>query len=73
MPPLLIDRSKLPSEQENKRLNVSKKMSTAMNDLQGALFVAGKRLNEVTGYSGIEQMKKVVGEQGIAHITIRIG
>lgn len=62
--PARIDVTKLPSTIENKRLGISKKFSTAMNDVQGALFVAGKRLNEVTGYAGIEQMKKAIESQG---------
>lgn len=43
-----------------------------MNDVQGALFVAGKRLNEVTGYAGIEQMKKAIESQGTYHFGLPI-
>lgn len=59
-----VDVTKLPSTIESKRIEISKRISTAMNDLQGTLFVAGKRLNEVTGYAGIEQMKKAIEAQG---------
>ena len=60
-----VDITKLPSTIESKRIRISKRISAAMNDLQGTLFVAGKRLNEVTGYAGIEQMKKAIEAQGI--------
>jgi len=59
-----VDVTKLPSTIESKRIEISKRISAAMNDLQGTLFVAGKRLNEVTGYAGIEQMKKAIEAQG---------
>ncbi|KAI5806753.1 putative mitochondrion biogenesis protein [Peziza echinospora] len=58
-----VDPAKLPSATEKKRTEFSRKISAVMNDLQGALFVAGKRLNELTGYSGIEQMKKSIEAQ----------
>jgi len=60
----LVDVAKLPSTIESKRIEISKRISAAMNDLQRTLFVAGKRLNEATGYAGIEQMKKAIEAQG---------
>ncbi|RPB18548.1 hypothetical protein L211DRAFT_843452 [Terfezia boudieri ATCC MYA-4762] len=65
--PPRVDVTKLPSTIESKRIEISKRISAAMNDLQGTLFVAGKRLNEVTGYAGIEQMKKAIEAQE-AHV-----
>ncbi len=35
-----------------------------MDNLQSNIFIAGKRLNDLTGYSGIEAMKKEIEEQG---------
>ena len=35
-----------------------------MDNLQSNIFIAGKRLNDLTGYSGIEAMKKDIEEQG---------
>ncbi|KAF8417057.1 putative mitochondrion biogenesis protein [Tirmania nivea] len=62
-----VDVTKLPSTIESKRIEISKRISAAMNDLQSTLFVAGKRLNEATGYAGIEQMKKAIEAQE-AHV-----
>ena len=68
--PTWIDVTKLPSTIEDRRMEISRKFSKAMNDLQGAFFVAGKRLNEVTGYAGIEQMKKAIEAQGTPSLTL---
>lgn len=65
-----IDFTKLPSTIDDRRMEISKRLSKAMNDLQGAFFVAGKRLNEVTGYAGIEQMKKAIEAQGTSPLTL---
>jgi len=35
-----------------------------MDNLQSNIFIAGKRLNDLTGYSGIEVMKKEIEQQG---------
>ncbi|KAF8461407.1 Mdm33 family-domain-containing protein, partial [Kalaharituber pfeilii] len=63
----LIDIASLPSQKESRRTELSKRFSAAMNNVQGALFVAGRRLNEITGYSGIEQMKRAIEAQE-AHV-----
>jgi len=35
-----------------------------MDHLQSNIFIAGQRLNDLTGYSGIEALKKDIEEQG---------
>jgi len=54
----------LPSHEEERRSRVSKHLSHVMDNLQSNIFIAGKRLNDLTGYSGIEAMKKEIEEQG---------
>ncbi|RPB05910.1 hypothetical protein L873DRAFT_1660397 [Choiromyces venosus 120613-1] len=62
-PPPQPELKNLPSQQEKRRLNVSKKFSTTMDDLQTAMFSAGQKLNEITGYSDIEALKKSIEQQ----------
>jgi len=35
-----------------------------MDNIQAVVFNAGQRLNELTGYSGIEALKMAIEEQG---------
>ncbi|KAJ5218617.1 uncharacterized protein N7498_000716 [Penicillium cinerascens] len=51
-------RGGLPSYLESRRSQMSKQFSTMMDNLQSNVFVAGQRLNDLTGYSGIEALKK---------------
>ncbi|KAJ5804409.1 uncharacterized protein N7518_000712 [Penicillium psychrosexuale] len=48
----------LPSYLESRRSKWSKQFSTVMDNLQSNVFVAGQRLNDLTGYSSIEALKK---------------
>ncbi|PYH49619.1 putative mitochondrion biogenesis protein (She9) [Aspergillus saccharolyticus JOP 1030-1] len=48
----------LPSYLENRRSQFAKQFSTVMDNLQSNIFVAGQRLNDLTGYSAIEALKK---------------
>ena len=57
-------RSDLPSQQEGRRSHMSKRFSHLMDDLQSNIFIAGQRLNDLTGYSGIETLKKEIEQQG---------
>ncbi|KAJ5832804.1 hypothetical protein N7474_001115 [Penicillium riverlandense] len=50
----------LPSSLESRRSQVSKQFTTLMDNLQSNIFVAGQRLNDLTGYSGIEALKKEI-------------
>ncbi|KAJ6019642.1 hypothetical protein N7522_001709 [Penicillium canescens] len=47
----------LPSYLESRRSQMSKQFSTMMDNLQSNVFVAGQRLNDLTGYSSIEALK----------------
>ena len=57
-------RSDLPSQEENRRSHLSKRFSHIMDHLQSNIFIAGQRLNDLTGYSGIEALKKDIEQQG---------
>ncbi|CAG7981673.1 unnamed protein product [Penicillium salamii] len=50
----------LPSYLESRRSKWSKQFDTAMDNLQSNVFVAGQRLNDLTGYSSIEALKKEI-------------
>ena len=56
----------LPSKQEGRRSHLSKQLSHMMDNLQSNVFIAGQRLNDLTGYSGIEALKKDIEQQGIS-------
>ncbi|CAG8897703.1 unnamed protein product [Penicillium egyptiacum] len=47
----------LPSYLESRRSKWSKQFTTVMDNLQSNVFVAGQRLNDLTGYSSIEALK----------------
>lgn len=59
-------RGGLPSFVEERRSKMSKQFTTMMDNLQSNVFVAGQRLNDLTGYSGIEALKNEVQEQGLS-------
>lgn len=54
----------LPSYLENRRSRYSKQFTEMMDNLQSNVFVAGQRLNDLTGYSSIEALKKEIESQG---------
>jgi sensitive to high expression protein 9 len=58
-------RGGLPSYLESRRSKWSKQFDTAMDNLQSNVFVAGQRLNDLTGYSSIEALKKDIQFQGM--------
>ena len=47
----------LPSAEEGRRLAITKRFSHLMDHLQGNIFIASQRINDLTGYSGIEALK----------------
>ena len=47
----------LPSAEEGRRSAVTKRFSHIMDHLQGNIFIASQRINDLTGYSGIEALK----------------
>lgn len=59
-------RDNLPSQDEGQRSHLSKKFSHLMDNVQSNIFFAGQRLNDLTGYSGIEALKRDIQEQGQA-------
>ncbi|KAI1142181.1 Mdm33 family-domain-containing protein [Hypoxylon sp. FL0543] len=50
----------LPSSQNSRRSTLNRKLSTFMDRAQTTLFAASQRINEVTGYSGIETLKSQI-------------
>lgn len=54
--------SQLPSIQEQRRSSLSKRFTSVMDNLQGNIFIASQRLNELTGYSGIEALKHQISK-----------
>ena len=57
-------RSELPSHEEGRRSHISKSFTRVMDHLQSNIFIAGQRLNDLTGYSGIEALKRDIEIQG---------
>lgn len=57
-------RSELPSHEEGRRSQISKSFTRIMDHLQSNIFIAGQRLNDLTGYSGIEALKRDIELQG---------
>lgn len=64
-------RSDLPSQEEGRRSHISKRFSHVMDHLQSNIFIAGQRLNDLTGYSGIEALKKDIEQQGRSSTHLR--
>ena len=62
-------RNDLPSQEEGRRSHVSKSFSHLMDHVQSNIFIAGQRLNDLTGYSGIEALRKEIEEQGISWLV----
>lgn len=55
--------SELPSHTESRRTDLSKRFSHLMDTVQSNIFTASQRLNDLTGYSGIEALKKSIESQ----------
>jgi sensitive to high expression protein 9 len=54
----------LPSYLESRRSKWIKQFSTVMDNVQSNVFVAGQRLNDLTGYSSIEALKNDIQFHG---------
>ncbi|RDL39959.1 Sensitive to high expression protein 9 [Venustampulla echinocandica] len=54
------DPSDLPSAEDGRRSALTKRFSHVMDHLQGNLFIASQRINDLTGYSGIEALKSKI-------------
>ncbi|KFX96848.1 hypothetical protein V490_03102 [Pseudogymnoascus sp. VKM F-3557] len=50
----------LPSTTEGRRSHISKRLTNIMDNLQGNIFLASQHLNDLTGYSGIEALKRTI-------------
>lgn len=59
-----VARKDLPSEQDGRRSQISRRFTHLMDHLQSNIFIAGQRLNDLTGYSGIEALKRDIEQQG---------
>ncbi|CZT45437.1 related to mitochondrion biogenesis protein (She9) [Rhynchosporium secalis] len=57
-PPPDDEPNNLPSAEEGRRMAVTKRFSHLMDHLQGNIFIASQRINDLTGYSGIEALKE---------------
>lgn len=53
----------LPSEKDSRRSDWSRWASEKLDQFQATLFTAGRTLNDITGYSSIERLKKAIDEQ----------
>ena len=58
-----VERPELPSSSERRRTQLSKHFSHVMDHLQTNIFTASQRLNDLTGYSGIEALKESIAKQ----------
>lgn len=54
---------RLPSQLEQRRWNISKRLEGAVDQLQWKVLTAGQRLNDLTGYSAIERLKEDISAQ----------
>ena len=68
VPPPQTNRSDLPSQSEHRRSQTSKRFTHIMDSLQSRVFIAGQRINDLTGYSGIEALKKDIEDQGLSSL-----
>jgi sensitive to high expression protein 9, mitochondrial len=55
--------NELPSHTESRRTDLSRRFSILMDNVQSNIFTASQRLNDLTGYSGIEALKKSIENQ----------
>jgi sensitive to high expression protein 9, mitochondrial len=55
--------NELPSHTDSRRTDLSRRFSHLMDNVQSNIFTASQRLNDLTGYSGIEALKKSIENQ----------
>lgn len=67
--------TELPSVAESRRSDVNQTFSQAMDNLQARVLTASQTLNDITGYSGIEAIKKendaIEAQLAEAHVRVR--
>jgi sensitive to high expression protein 9 len=61
--PDALQTAELPSTSERRRTQLSKRFTHVMDHLQTNVFTASQRLNDLTGYSGIEALKDSITKQ----------
>ncbi len=63
-----IEGNELPSSVEQRRAQVTKRLHSFMDNLQSKLFVASQHINDLTGYSSIDGLKRSIidNEQRLA-------
>lgn len=57
--------SDLPSETEGRRSDFARQFGEMMDKVQSNIFIAGRHLNDLTGYSAIEKLKQDILAQGM--------
>lgn len=57
--------SDLPSETDSRRSDFARKFGDLMDKVQSNIFMAGRHLNDLTGYSAIEKLKQDILAQGM--------
>ena len=55
--------SDLPSQTSSRQSNLSKRFSHIMDNFQSNIFTASQRINDLTGYTGIEKLRMNIEEQ----------
>lgn len=54
----------LPSSASQRRSDASKRLSKLMDRIESSVFIAGQRLNDLTGYTGIDALRREIDNQG---------
>ena len=54
----------LPSSANERRSDASKRFSRFMDRMESSIFIAGQRLNDLTGYTGIDALRREIEDQG---------
>ncbi|KFY24866.1 hypothetical protein V491_01989 [Pseudogymnoascus sp. VKM F-3775] len=60
LPATSPNNGELPSATERRRSQISKRLTNIMDNLQGNIFLASQHINDLTGYSGIEALKRTI-------------
>lgn len=55
----------LPSKIEARRSKLARTLSTKLDELQTAIFTAGRTINDITGYSEIDALRRAIERQGM--------
>ncbi|KAK6352762.1 sensitivity to high expression protein she9 [Orbilia brochopaga] len=63
--------AELPSAKEGKRSSLAKSLSDRLDHMQAAIFMAGQKINDLTGYSGIEALKRDIDAQEARLVTAK--